>query len=281
MKKVFLIVLFIFNLNLMFSQSDEVVELVPKETTKRLSLALDIVYPYLWRGLQYNGEKIAFQPSLSYNLTDRLSIGIWGTTNFSNASDAYNEFDWSVSYQFSPSFSILLEDYYWPATRNNTDWEKRNYFDYSEGSAQSIDLSVIVDLSENGIPIDFQWSTLIGGNDYKYDINQNRKRAFSSYAEIGYTYTQEKLGLDFRPFLGAAIINGGYYGVDANGNAGFTWTNVGFNVAKEIMITEKYNIPVFIRYSYNEYGVQQFDQFDQIAKTKRNFISSGITFNLE
>ncbi len=265
----------------MFSQTDTIKESVlENDVTDKFSASVDIVYPYLWRGLKYYGNKIAFQPSLAYDITDKINVGVWATTNFSNAADAYNEFDWSISYQLTPTVAILLSDYYWPSTKNNDDWEKNPYFDYSEGSAQTLDLSVLLDLSEKGIPIDFQWSTLIGGNDYKYDVNQIRKRAFSSYAEIGYTYSVKKLKLDFRPFIGAAIINGGYYGTDSNGVAGFTFSNVGVNLAKAIKITETFNMPTFIRYTYNDFGIQQFNVNGSITKTVRNFISAGVSLHV-
>lgn len=266
--------------NLIFSQTDvpEQSESEP-ESSHKFSATVDIVYPYLWRGLKYYGNKIAFQPSLAYDVTDKINIGVWASTNFSNAADAYNEFDWSVTYQFSPMMGISLTDYYWPSTKNNVDWEKSAYFDYSEGSAQTLDLSLLLDFSEKGMPLDFQWSTLIGGNDYSYDKNLKRKRAFSSYAEIGYTYSPEKMELDFRPFVGAAIINGGYYGTDAKGVAGFTFSNIGINIAKVIKINT-FNLPTFVRYTYNDYGIQQFDGDGELTQTVRNFVSAGVSLNL-
>jgi hypothetical protein len=176
----------------------------------------------------------------------------------------------------------MLSDYYWPATKNNMDWERSSYFDYSEGSAQSLDLSILLDFSEKGVPLDFQWNTFIGGGDYKYDADGNKDgRAFSSYAEVGYTYSLEKAGIDFRPFVGAAVINGGYYGVDANGKAGFTFSNVGLNVAKEFKVSENYSLPIFVRYTNNDYGVQELDENDNVTKTVRNFFSCGVTFNIK
>lgn len=271
----------VLQVNFIFSQTDATEQSVPEpESSHKFSATVDIVYPYLWRGLKYYGNKIAFQPSLAYDVTDKINVGVWATTNFSNAADAYNEFDWSITYQFSPVMGISLSDYYWPSTKNNVDWEKSPYFDYSEGSSQTLDLSLLVDFSEKGIPLDFQWSTLIGGNDYRYEENRQPKRAFSSYAEIGYTYSVDKYELDFRPFVGAAIVNGGYYGTDAKGDAGFTFSNVGLNIAKVIKITDTSNLPTFIRYTYNDYGIQQFDTNDEVTKTVRNFISAGISLDL-
>lgn len=283
MNKVILILAFALTNNLTFSQeaTPETEEVEPKFTA-----AVDVVYPYLWRGMKYNGDKVAFQPYLDYAFTDKLSFGLWATTNFSNAADAYNEFDWNICYQLTPIVEIMLSDYYWPATKKAHEEDSSNsrdgYFDYSEGSAQTLDFSVLFDFSEKGIPLDFQWNTIVGGNDYKYDGNgDSTTRAFSSYAEVGYTYSLKKTGIDFRTFVGAAVINGGYYGTDANGEAGFTFSNVGLNVAKKFKISENYCLPVFIRYTNNDYGIQEFDNDGNLTKTVRNFFSAGVTFKIK
>ena len=287
MKKSFLIFAFVLSGSFAFAQDATVAPTLDTEKAEpKFTAALDVVYPYLWRGIKYNGDKVAFQPYMNYAFTDKLSVGLWATSNFSNAADAYNEFDWSISYQLIPIMSVMLSDFYWPGTKNAYESDSENfsrdsYFDYSEGSAQTLDLSLLFDFSEKGIPLDFQWSTFIGGNDYKFDVEGNPTRAFSSYAEIGYTYSLEKPGIVIRPFVGAAVINGGYYGKDANEKAGFTFSNVGVNVGKEIKISENYNLPVFIRYTHNDYGVQEFDNDGNLTKTVRNFFSFGVTFNIK
>lgn len=228
---------------------------------------------------------MAFQPYVNYAFTDKLSVGLWATTNLSNDAGAYNEFDWSISYKLSPIVTILLSDYYWPATKKAHEKDVLNsrdsYFDYSEGSAQTLDFSILFDFSDKGIPLDFQWSTLIAGNDYKYEDNGNKSRAYSSYAELGYTYSLKKKGIDFRPFIGVAVINGGYYGTDANGTAGFAFSNVGLNIAKEFKISENYNLPIFIRYTNNDCGIQELDTYGNLTKTVRNFFSTGVTFKIK
>lgn len=246
----------------------------------KLTAAIDLVYPYFWRGLRYTGNKVAFQPYINYGFTDKLSVELWATTNFSDAADAYDEFDWIISYQISPVINITLADYYWPATSKNTDWEKSNYFDYSFGSSQTIDLIFLFDFSKKAVPIDFTWSTFIGGNDFRGD-KDNRSRAFSSFAEVGYTHSFEKLGIDVRSFVGASVFNeGGYYGTDATGDSGFTFTNIGLNIAKKIAITKNYSVPLFVKYIYNDYGIQEFDSEGNLTKTVKNFFSCGLTFTL-
>lgn len=288
MKKTVIILALMLTSGLTFAQEAPIATPAaePEAPEPKFTAALDVVYPYLWRGIKYYGDKVAFQPYMEYSFTDKLSVGVWATTNFSNAADAYNEFDWSIAYQVSPIVKVMLSDYYWPATKKAHEEDSSNsrdgYFDYSEGSAQTLDFSIMLDFSEKGVPLDFQWNTIVGGNDYKYNENENpTTRAFSSYAEIGYTYSLESAGLDVRPFVGAVVVNGGYYGVDASGKAGFTFSNVGINVAKELKMTDKFSLPVFIRYTNNDYGIPEFDENNNLTKTVRNFFSAGVTFNIK
>ncbi|MBP6182415.1 TorF family putative porin [Flavobacterium sp.] len=288
MKKTVIILALMLTSGLTFAQEAPIATPAaePEAPEPKFTAALDVVYPYLWRGIKYYGDKVAFQPYMEYSFTDKLSVGVWATTNFSNAADAYNEFDWSIAYQVSPIVKVMLSDYYWPATKKAHEEDSSNsrdgYFDYSEGSAQTLDFSIMLDFSEKGVPLDFQWNTIVGGNDYKYNENENpTTRAFSSYAEIGYTYSLESAGLDVRPFVGAVVVNGGYYGVDASGKAGFTFSNVGINVTKELKMTDKFSLPVFIRYTNNDYGIPEFDENNNLTKTVRNFFSAGVTFNIK
>jgi hypothetical protein len=247
----------------------------------KLTSEIDVVYPYLWRGLRYYGNRVAFQPRINYDFTDKLSLELWATTNFSNAEDAYNEFDWTISYQISPIVNIMLADYYWPATTKNTDWEQSNYFDYSEGSSQSVELSVLFDFSEKGMPISFQWNTFIAGNDFNNDGEGNATtRAFSSYAELGYSYTLKKVNLDLQCFLGAAVINGGYYSNETDENPGFSFINFEVGATKKIKINKNCSIPLFVKYTYNDSGVQEFDDKGNLTKTIRNLFSCGFTFTI-
>lgn len=232
----------------------------------KFAAAVDIVYPYLWRGIKLNSNKVAFQPYLSYAFTDKLTFGLWGSTNFSGTTGSFNEFDWYASYQVSPIVKLMVSDYYfdYPGAR-------AKYFDYSQASNQAIDFTIALDFTEKGIPLDFQWNTLIAGNDYKYDSNGAKSRNFSSYSEVGYTHSIKEAGIDLRLFAGAILGKSLYYETE-----GFSFTNVGLNVSKEIKFSEKFVVPAFIRYTYNQNG--NVDANDVI---KHHFISGGITLTIK
>jgi Bacterial protein of unknown function (Gcw_chp) len=266
-----------------------------EEKASKFSAAVDVVYPYLWRGVKYYGDRIAFQPYINYQATEKLTIGVWGSTNFSEAANAYNEFDWSVTYAVNSFTKVTLSDYYWPATLDNAaqiGGSRANYFNYSATAAQTLDLQLVFNFTEKGVPLDFTWSTLVGGADYKnmeFDTNGDYiegsgKKAFSSYAEIGYTLSPKSLGVDIRPFVGAVINNGGYYPptgeLDDNGNPiikSFQFTNSGLNVSKVFHLNKGYDFPVFVRYTYNDNG---FANPNSVGEPVKNFFSAGMTFKV-
>jgi hypothetical protein len=287
MKKIILMLALLLSAGMTFAQDAKT-----EEKASKFSAAVDVVYPYLWRGVKYYGDRIAFQPYINYQATEKLSFGVWGSTNFSEAANAYNEFDWSVTYAVTSFAKVTLSDYYWPATVANGG-SRANYMDYSATSAQTLDLSIGLNFTEKGVPLDFTWSTIIGGADYKdmeYDTNGDYivgsgKKAFSSYAEIGYTLSPKKLGLDIRPFIGAVVNNGGYYpptGDDEDGDGNldvksFQFTNSGVNVAKVFHLNKGYDFPVFVRYTYTDNGFANPNTLDEPVK---NFFSAGLTFKV-
>ncbi len=261
MKKVVIILALMLTSAMTFAQETVKDTTAVEESEPKFTAAVDIVYPYLWRGIKLIGNKVAFQPYASYAITDKLTAGVWGTTNFSDASDAYNEFDWYVSYQVTPIVKVMVSDYYYW----NSDI-KSNYWNYDDGT-QAIDLSVLLDFSDKGVPVDFQWNTLIAGNDFNNDGDRN----FSSYAEVGYSHSLESVGIDLRAFAGAVVNESSYYVTD-----GFSFTNVGLNIAKEIKFSEKFSVPVFVRYTYNDTGWVNND-----GDLKNNFISGGLTLTIK
>ncbi len=262
MKKVVLILALALTTSLTFAQDAPATPAAPEAPASKFAAAVDVVFPYLWRGFALNAtDKVAFQPYASYAFTDKLTAGIWGTTNLSNDATSYNEFDVYVSYQLSPVVKLMLSDYY-----SDYPGAKVSYWDF-KSSTQAVDLTVALNFSDKGVPLDFQWNTLIAGGDFKNNGNRN----YSSYTEIGYTHSIESAGIDLRAFAGAVVNESNYYVTD-----GFTFSNVGLNIAKEIKISENYGIPVFVRYTYNDRG-----NFNKDGELKNSFISGGLTFKIK
>jgi hypothetical protein len=267
MKKVVIILALMLTSTLAFAQDAPAPAPAAEEPSSNLAIGVDVVYPYLWRGIRLNANKVAFQPYASYALTDKLTAGVWGTTNLSSEANAYNEFDWYLSYQASSVVKITLSDYYYNNTKKS-ELTRTNYWDYGKTGSQAIDLSVALNFSDKGVPLDFQWNTLIAGNDY----NASGDRNFSSYTELGYTQSIESAGVDLRFFAGAILSKpSAYYLVD-----GFKFTNVGLNVSKAIKFSESFSLPVFVRYTYNENG-----NYNKDGELKKSFVSGGMTFTIK
>ena len=235
----------------------------------KFAVAVDVVYPYLWRGLALNSlSKVAVQPYISYAATSKLTLGVWGTTNLTNDAtpnnESYNEFDWYVSYQIAPVAKVMVSDYY---ASSPTTYRAR-YFTYDKTSTQALDLSVLLNFSSKGVPLDFQWNTLVAGNDQKTDSSGDRN--YSSYSEIGYTFAALAKGFDVRAFAGAVVSSSSYYVTDK-----FKFTNVGLNASKSVKFSDSFSLPIFVRYAYNDNG-----NLNKVSELKHNVISAGTTFNL-
>jgi hypothetical protein len=271
MKKIVIILALVLTSTMTFAQDAPPAAAPAAEApASKFTASVDVVAPYLWRGFLLNStKKVAFQPYASYAFTDKLTVGVWGSTNFTKDSTpynlSYNEFDWYVSYQISPIVKLMVSDYYYdyPTARHS-------YFDYQK-SNQALDLSVLLNFSSKGVPLDFQWNTLVAGGDFKANGNRN----FSTYTEVGYTVSAKSIGVDFRPFAGA-VINGSGVGEAYYLTDGFKFTNVGLNVSKAIKISESYSIPVFVRYTYNDNG-----NYNTNGDLKTSFISGGLTLKIK
>jgi len=262
MKKTVIILAFIFTCSSSFAQETEVTadEAAP---ASKLAIGVDVVSANLWRGIKLTSNKMAFQAYVEYAFTDKFTFGVWGTTNFTHDEKSYDEFDWYASYQVSPVISLMVSDYYYDIPGYSS-----SYFNYDNTSNQAIDLSLLLDFSEKGVPVDFQWNTIIAGNDF----DENDDRNYSSYSEIGYSHSIESAGIDLRMFAGAVIGKSNYYVTDE-----FVFTNVGLNVAKEIVFSDNFSLPVFVRYTYNDNGNPNRNW----DGTVNSFISGGMSFTIK
>jgi len=267
MKKVVIILALVLTSTFTFAQ--DAAPVASPAPSVKFAASVDVVAPYLWRGMALNStSKVAFQPYASITVSDKFTFGVWGTTNLSNDATSYNEFDWYASYQVSPVAKVMVSDYYYNNTKASG-LTRTSYFDYSATGTQALDFSVLLNFSSQGVPLDFQWNTIIAGNDFK----SNGNRAYSTYAEMGYTQSIKSAGIDLRPFIGAAVINeNGFYTLGGDGKKGFTFSNVGLNASKAIKFSESFSLPVFLRYTYNDNGNANKD-----GVVNHSFISGGLT----
>jgi len=187
-----------------------------------LNAGTDIVSQFIWRGM--NLGSAAFQPSLGISWKG-LSLSVWGNIGFARWEDA-KEIDLILNYTFK-GFSVGVTDYW-------TNEADPRYFYYKNGGTGHV--------FEASLGYDFgflraSWQTIFAGNDGQ---NMSGNRAYSSYLEIAAPF--KWLTCDWEATLGVVPYATSYYETE-----GFRVTNISLRVAREVPITRKFGLPLFVQ----------------------------------
>ncbi len=186
------------------------------------SVGSDIVSSYVWRGFKQDLSLTApsqspnFQPYVSYTIGG-LTLGSWGSTSFTGT---VKEVDFYATYAFSSALSLTLTDYNWSFANS--------YFDYGSGTDHIFEATLSYAGSES-LPLSASLNTMFAGNDK----TSTGKQAFSSYVELGYSFSGNA-----KVFVGGSVLDTPMYG-------GAGVSNVGLKVTKAIEITDKFSLPVY------------------------------------
>jgi hypothetical protein len=234
---------------------------------KRLFLNLDITSRYLWRGQCWGGDYIAVQPTVEFSIVPKLTLGFWATTNFKrdyfypdgvSAYKGYQEIDFYLYYQLTDFLQFQLWDYYWPSV-SKVEGVNNNYFNYGPDGSKTVDAMVYFDFSDGyRYPFNATISTLIAGNDFRYDTNgENPKRNFTTYLELGYTFTffknssQKSLqDIEVSPVVGAVLNNEAAYYTYADYDK-VSWVNLGVSTTKTLSLGGDVSMPITLSYTHN------------------------------
>lgn len=210
------------------------------------SVAADVVTRYVWRGQVLGDAAIQPSASLSYK---GLSLSGWASIGFMSPSTETKEYDLTLSYT-TGGFNVGITDYYF-----NTPGRNNQYFDYRAHSTQHVfEANVGYDFG----PVAVQWYTNFAGED---GTNKSGKRAYSSYFQVSAPF---KLATcDWLATVGAVPYATSFYS-DVNG---FAVTNISLRCTKEIPVTKKWGIPVFLE------GIAN-------PSTQKGYIVAGVTFAL-
>lgn len=185
-----------------------------------VSLGVDLVSSYVWRGMYQTGPSI--QPALGFSYAG-LTLSLWGSSDFSISTDEHRskEFDLALSYENS-GFTVVLNDYWWSGEghrygRYSTD----HYFEGMVGFhfGESFPLNIAV-------------STFFAGGDRDEKGDQN----YSTYIELGYDFNIK--GFSLTPSIGLSPWTG-MYGTD------FSVPAISLTARKDIKITESFSLPLF------------------------------------
>jgi Bacterial protein of unknown function (Gcw_chp) len=263
LKKTIFFIFFIFTTQFCWNQ-EVVNDSISKDSIHRWELNLDVVSRYIWRGQSWGGNYVAFQPSAKYNISKKIAIGTWATHNFQSnyfyndgtPNRGYQEIDFYLSYTPVNFMTIEVWDYYWP-TVSRVEGVTNDSFNYSNNGVKSVDLSLLFDFSDLWLPFNATLSTLIAGNDFRYNANgENPKQNFTTYAEIGYTFEnvfpKSKMFKQSEVELNTGIVlnNQAAYYTSASYSKPSV-VNLSTKFSKVFKLSNSIKIPVFIQFVHN------------------------------
>lgn len=148
---------------------------------------------YLWRGLYVGGLSIQPYAKVSY---EGVFIDTWWNIGSNNwAFEAFNpELDISIGLNRWGLILQFTHMYYFDRYSNG---ERTKFFDYKDPKdgigGINTEWKIGYKLSSR-IPLSIMWATRTWGKDGYIDNEGNRKRAYSTYIELGYDF---KLPHDF------------------------------------------------------------------------------------
>lgn len=207
-----------------------------------INISADYASRYIWRGLNMNDAQNV-QPGLSIS-AGGFEAGFWGSYSLTqgNSTDDNNaishELDTWIGYthtfKSTASIGFVITDYYFPNAGIRIG--NFNNHDNADGpGAHTFEAGLIIGFPEK-IPL-----TLSGFINIYNDAGKN------TYFQLDYVKTVNETELDF--FIGAAggsKDNPGYYGT-----SDFNVINTGIQASREIKISDKFSLPVFVNYTLN------------------------------
>lgn len=212
-----------------YAQEEQLADSVSTAGNKiTATLEADLVSSYIWRG-----ERLAHfsvQPTLGLSWRG-LSLSAWGSVGLVSTSDM-KELDFTLSYT-NHGFTIGVNDYW-------NDLLDSHYFEYRNGkTCHSFEAFVSYDFGF----MKALWATIFAGAD---GLNSNNKRAYSSYFELAAPFRLATC--DWVGTVGFVPYTTSYYDT-----RGFAVTNVSLRATKDIPISSKFKLPLFLELIANPY----------------------------
>jgi hypothetical protein len=172
----------------------------------------DFYSSFVWRGTR-QGSGPAIQPVIEFT-TGFFTAGAWGSFDFND----YQEVDLYLSFTLTEGISIGLQDYYLPGL---------SYFDYSRASgSHAFEINLNYSGEHVRLEADYVINEAGGVGSCGGDL----------YFEAGFSFDY------FTVFMGAG---NGWHTYDPVEDEGtFNVCNIGLEVSKDIVITDRFSIPV-------------------------------------
>jgi len=178
-----------------------------EEGSSPWSIGSEILTSYIWRGTR-QGSGPHVQPAIEYS-TGSFSAGAWSSFDF----QGYEEVDLWFAFDLPGGFTVGMQDYYLPILP---------YFDY-----RAADGSHAFEVN-----LDFSWENVwLSANCVVNEAGGIGSYGGDLYFEGGISFEY------FSVFLGAG--NGWH-----TSSARFNACNIGLEVGDEIVITDRFTVPV-------------------------------------
>lgn len=277
MKQLFSCFLLIWICSPMQAQENDTIQ----NKENRLELNLDLASRYLWRGQCWGGDYAVVQPTINYDLTDKLTLGFWATTNFKKdyfypdgtPGKGYQEIDFNLSYEVNSWLTFQIWDYYWPSVEK-VEGVNNGYFNYGKDGTKTIDANLLMDFTDYELPLCLTLSTLVAGNDFRYnDEGENAKQNYTTYFEALYTFEKLIGKISFETTAGAVLNNQAEYYTSGDYDKP-SLVNLSVKAIREIELGKRLTMPLSLNYIHNA-ATKNTEFFG------KNFLVAGITFNYQ
>jgi len=193
---------------------------------KPFKAGADFYSSYIWRGTKF-GTGPAVQPVIEYT-SGLLTAGAWGSFDFRG----YQEVDLYLSISLPAGFTLGVTDYYSPDYR---------YFDYSRATGSHA-FEINLGFSRNNLSLEADY--ILNEAGWIGSVGQD-------------LYFQAEYSFKFiNVFIGAG--NGWLTYDPVTDLDKFTICNLGFEISKEIRITDSFTIPVIGQLIFNPDREQMF-----------------------
>ena len=173
----------------------------------KFNVSTDLYSNYIWRGTRY-GTGPAVQPAVTFE-SGGLTLGVWGSFDFRG----YSEADPYISYSFPFGFNLGFTDYYYPGL---------SLFDLSAASGS------------HAFEINSGYST----GPWSLSANLILNEAAGAGSAGGDLYFQASYS-----FPGFSLVAGAGNGWHTS-NGNFNLCNIGIGTSREIVVTERFSIPL-------------------------------------
>ncbi len=196
-----------------------------EEPASSWTTGTDFYSSFVWRGTRLSGPTV--QPVIEFN-TGFFTAGAWGSFGFRD----YQEVDLYMSFALTEALSIGLQDYYSPDL---------DYFDYSRASgSHAFELNLYYSGERVSLEADYVINEAGGVGSLGRDL----------YFEAGISFDY------FRVFMGAG--NGWHTYDPETDDSVFNVCNIGLEVSKDIVITDRFSFPVTGQLIFNPDKRQMF-----------------------